>query len=36
MVQSQNSIISSVQTRPSPNTAGPDDEFGFAETITYF
>ncbi len=32
----QNSIISSVQTRPSPNTAGPDDEFGFAETITYF
>jgi hypothetical protein len=32
----QNSIIASAQTRPSPNTAGPDDEYGFAETITYF
>ena len=32
----QNSIISSVQTTPSPNTAGPDDEFGFAETFTVF
>jgi hypothetical protein len=32
----QNSIISSVQTTPSPNTAGPDDEFGFAETFTSF
>ena len=32
----QNSIISSIQTTPSPNTAGPDDEFGFAETITYY
>ena len=32
----QNSIISSVQTRPSPNTAGPDDEFGFAETFTSY
>lgn len=32
----QNSIISSVQTRPSPNTAGPDDEYGFAETFTSF
>ena len=32
----QNSIISSVQTRPNPNTAGPDDEYGFAETFTSF
>jgi hypothetical protein len=32
----QNSIISSVQTRPNPNTAGPDDEYGFAETYTSY
>ena len=32
----QNSIISSVQTRPNPNTAGPDDEYGFAETFTSY
>jgi hypothetical protein len=32
----QNSIISSVQTRASPNTAGPDDEYGFAETYTSY
>lgn len=30
-----NSLISTLVTTPTPNTAGPDDEFGFAETLTY-